>query len=398
MNIKPRQKGKMWVADVPTGARLSNGKLQYSQVRGATKSECQKEIKDKIITLEISKQALAMQQPKHKDKNFGQAASDYKKDLEKREKIYAVDQKVGLSPASASNYKSESDNLCRFMFNDKPLKKYAIADINKKFVKDLKLDLIAHTDPNITNINRWSGKLFQRFKAILDYYESDTDHYISPAKSVDGIVIDAAHKPAPEKKVIAPIVSTLREEYDIRLYLLIWLTNLTGGRFGEAILFKMSKVINGEFKIYEALDRYQNIFKTKSANLRKDGNGVRYVALSPKIISAFKDVQKQFNIGDDDYFFEHDFTGRQVHPFPNSKWVREEVIYKICDKHNIERVGFKGFRRFFATQTKMVAGASDKEAQQRLGHKNGATTDGYITYQDPRGQEHAEIIEDSIFN
>ena len=44
----------------------------------------------------------------------------------------------------------------------------------------------------------------------------------------------------------------------------------------------------------------------------------------------------------------------------------------------------------------MVAKAEDKEVQQRLGHKSGATTDGYITYSDPRGQEHAQIIESTI--
>ena len=44
MNIKPRLKGKVWVADVPTGERLPNGKPKYTQVRGATKSEVNKKL------------------------------------------------------------------------------------------------------------------------------------------------------------------------------------------------------------------------------------------------------------------------------------------------------------------------------------------------------------------
>lgn len=391
MNIKPRLKGKVWVADVPTGERLPNGKPKYTQVRGATKSEVNKKINEKFVEV-----ATAPKLPKHEDKNFGHATSEYIKHLNERVKIYDVSPKLGLAPDAAKNYISEAENLCRFELKNTQLKKVKIQDIKKRFCKDLQMALIAHTDPNISNINRWSGKMYQRFAAILEHYESDTDNYISPAKSIKGIVIESAHKPAPKEETISVILEDLKKLYDVRLYLLTWLTNITGGRFGEAVLFKMNKVIDGQFKIFEAADRQFNIHKTKSANLRKDGDGVRYVPLSPAIISAFKEVQNQFNISDDDYFFEGKFSSRQNKPFPNSKWLREEVIYKICDKHGVERVGFKGFRRFFATQTKMVAKAEDKEVQQRLGHKSGATTDGYITYSDPRGQEHAQIIESTI--
>jgi len=395
MNIKPRQKGTTWVADVPTGERLPNGKPKYTQVRGATKSEVNKKITDKIAELQNTPK---LNIPNHDDKNFGHATSEYIKHLHERVKIYDVSSSLGLAPTAGSNYISEAENLCRFEFKNTILKKVKIQDIKKRFCKDLQLALIAHKDPKIKNINRWSGKMYQRFAAILEHYESDADNYISPAKSVKGIVIEKANLPAPVAQNVTPVVKDLSENYDKRLFVLIWMIALTGSRFGEAILIKPNKIINGEFKIFEAADRQFNIHKTKSANLRKDGNGIRYVPLSPNIISAFKELKEEYNIGDDDYFFAHKFTGRQIHALPNSKWIREEIIYKLCDKHNVSRIGFKGFRRFFATQTKTVVGAEDKEVQQRLGHKSDATTDGYITYQDPKGQEHAEIIEDSIFN
>ena len=395
MNIKPRQKGKTWVAEVPTGERLPNGKPKYTQVRGATKSEVNFKIAEKIAEL---KNTPKLNIPNHEDKNFGHATSEYVKHVHERVKIYDISPKLGLAPNAASNYISEAENLCRFEFKNTVLKKVKIQDIKKRFCKDLQLALIGHTDSNITNINRWSGKMYQRFSSILEHYESDADNYISPAKSVKGIVIENANLPAPVQEDVKPVVKDLSKNYDKRLFVLIWLISLTGSRFGEAILMKPNKIINGEFKIFEAADRQFNIHKTKSANLRKDGNGIRYVPLSPDIISAFKELQAEYNIDDDEHFFAHKFTNRQIHALPNSKWVREEIIYKLCDKHNVARIGFKGFRRFFATQTKMVANSTDKEIQQRLGHKSGTTTDGYITYDDPRGQEHAEIIEDSIFN
>ena len=395
MNIKPRQKGSNWVAEVPTGERLPNGKPKYTQVRGATKSEVNKKIADKIAELQNTPK---LNIPNHEDKNFGHATSEYIKHVHERVKIYDISPKLGLAPNAASNYISEAENLCRFEFKNTVLKKVKIQDIKKRFCKDLQLALIGHTNSNIKNINRWSGKMYQRFSSILEHYESDADNYISPAKSVKGIVIEPANKPAPVAQDVTPVVKDLSLNYDKRIYVLFWLIVTTGARFGEAILMKPNKIMNNEFKIFEAADRQFNIHKTKSANLRKDGNGIRYVPLSSKLINAFKELQAEYNIGDDDWFFEGNFSSRQNKPLPNSKWLREEVIYKICDKHNVERVGFKAFRRFFATQTKMVANSTDKEIQQRLGHKSGTTTDGYITYDDPRGQEHAEIIESSIIN
>jgi|TARA_Y100000034_G_scaffold14631_1_gene15360 integrase len=393
MNIKLRKKGSAWVAEIPTGERLPSGKPKYTQVRGATKSEVHKKIAEKIVQV-----ATAPQLPKHEDKNFGHAASEYIKHLNERVKVYDVSPKLGLAPQAAANYISEAENLCRFEIKGTLLKKVKIQDIKKRFCKDLQLALIGHTDDSITNINRWSGKLYQRFAAILEHYESDTDNYISPAKSIKGIVIEKSNQPAPTVQNVAPVLKDLSENYDERLCVLIRVISTTGARFGEAILLKPNKIINGEFKIFEAADRHFNIHKTKSANLRKDGNGIRYVPLSPRLLEALRHLQEKYNIGDDDWFFEGKFSKRQAHPLPNSKWLREELIYKICDSHNVEHIGFKGFRRFFATTLKNVVKADDKEIQQRLGHKSGDTTDGYITHQDPRGEEHAVAIESAVIN
>ena len=56
MNIKLRKKGSAWVAEIPTGERLPNGKPKYTQVRGATKSEVHKKIAEKIVQVATAPQ------------------------------------------------------------------------------------------------------------------------------------------------------------------------------------------------------------------------------------------------------------------------------------------------------------------------------------------------------
>lgn len=370
MNIRQVTKNgkKMWMTQLPTGKRYSNGRPKYQAVFRDTKQEVQSYILDFRFVEKT---------PKDRRVFFGEISHKYVEFLRNEVRINKEKPMKGIRAATLEEYYNHIIFINKLVGEDTDIQL-----INVARCRELKQKLEEYSD-------RKAAKSYQQFTRIMDMAVEEELILTNPAKAIKAPKVVYVGQAAPEEEEMKKFISynlKMTNINDLRKkqrVLFFYLMAITGCRAGEALAARPCDFNKGQFLIRRSMDKYGNINLTKSAGLRKDGQGHRVVPMSMMLTKMIEEYIERNQFQPEERIFSVTLRGMK-------HWME-----RCCDVLRIRRLNFRDFRRYFATQSYKF-GVTAKEVQLRLGHKVEQTQDTYITYQDPNGVDHANNLEKEL--
>ena len=169
----------------------------------------------------------------------------------------------------------------------------------------------------------------------------------------------------------------------------ILLAIYTGMRVGEIVALKWEDV----FDDYIHINRHQIMYKDDTGkrvyhivDCTKTDAGTRDVVIIPKVKKILKEARKINPFTE--YVFEKNGEPVSIHALAM-------VLYRTCDKLNINRRGMHVLRKTYATRL-INAGVDEAIITFQMGHVDFRTTKDYYYYNNKSKGHIGEIINDAI--